>query len=77
MADTEAPAAVLVVEKSDEQWVWHSLEEDVVGNIEGTRLESGTALEETATFSIADYTVRFHPAADRVTFVVFDPDRPA
>lgn len=72
---TEDPAAELMVEMKEGIWVWQALAEEVVGEIDGEQIESGSGLEGSTTFSIADFTIRFHPAEDRVTFIVFDPER--
>jgi uncharacterized protein (DUF1684 family) len=76
LADAEQSDSVLVVGKRDATWYWKALEEAVTCEIDGQPATSGSALETSATFSIADFTVRFHPSDDRVTFIVFDPERP-
>jgi len=75
LADNETTAAELMVEREDGTWVWRALAEDIAGEMDSEPIESGSALAESATFSIADFTVRFHPAEDRVTFIIFDPER--
>ena len=75
IADTETMAAELVVEREDGAWLWRALAEDITGEMGGEQIESGTELAGSATFSIADFAVRFHPDDDGVTFIVFDPER--
>lgn len=57
-------------------WHWTSLEEGVECRIDGARVEEGSALESYAEFEIAGLDLSFYPAEDRVTVIVFDPERP-
>lgn len=75
LADTEGPAAELLVEMKEAGWVWQQLGQEVGCEIDGEQVDSGSALEGSAIFSIGDFTIRFHPAEDHVTFIVFDPER--
>ncbi len=67
--------AVLRVEKAEDAWRWEALEDAVTCAVAGESMPSGSALEGSATFAVEDLTVRFHPDRDRVTFIVFDPER--
>lgn len=70
------PAAEIVVSKEGEGWVWEDLGGNTVCEVEDERVATGSSLEDPATFTIAGLTLSFYPAEDRVTFIVFDPERP-
>jgi len=76
LTEAAEPAAVLVAERKEGAWHWESLAEDVVCEIDGEQVASGSTLEDPATFSIAGLHLSFYPGEDRVTFIVFDPERP-
>ena len=76
LAYAEGPTAVLLVELIDGTWHWRVLGEDVVCEVGGEVVESGAELPGSAMFTITDLTVRFHPSEDKVTFIVFDSERP-
>jgi uncharacterized protein (DUF1684 family) len=76
LADFAHSDAVLMVEKGEDAWHWGAFEDAVTCDLGGESMPPGSVLEGSATFAIADLTVRFRPDRDRVTFIVFDPERP-
>ncbi len=70
------PEAELGVVKEEGTWHWQKLGEDVVCRVEGEEVEDGSLLEGPAIFDIGDFHLSFYPSEDRVTFIVFDPERP-
>ena len=76
LAYSPADGSQLGVRKSDDQWYWQKLEPDVVARAQGVEVADGAALEGPAGFDIEGFHLSFYPSADRVTFIVFDPERP-
>ena len=76
LADTPGPEAELVAEMKEGIWYWDGLGDDVVCQVDGEQVPTGSALESPATLAIAGLNLRFYPSDDRVTFIVFDPERP-
>jgi len=76
LADSAVSEAEVGVLKQGEAWHWQKLGQDVVCRVEGEEVENGSALEGPATFDIGDFHLSFYPSEDRVTFIVFDPERP-
>jgi uncharacterized protein (DUF1684 family) len=70
------PAAELVVAREATTWHWDDLGGDVVCQIDEEQVATGSALDGAATFAIAGLHLSFYPSEDRVTFIVFDPERP-
>ena len=62
---TEPVEAVLSLDRSNGAWRWKAEEEGVVG----------AALEDPATFRVGGLELNFYPGDERVTFIVFDPER--
>ncbi len=76
LADSVVPTAMVGVTKRDDTWHWQKLGEDVVCRVEGEEVADGSPLEGPAGFDIGDFHLSFYPSEDRVTFIVFDPERP-
>lgn len=70
------PQAVIKVSREANTWTWEDLVGDIVCEVDGETVASGSKLDEVGTFTIADLTLSFYLAEERVTFIVFDPDRP-
>ena len=64
------------VVKQDEAWHVQSLGQDVVGQVGEEAVVVGAALEGPASFDIGELHLNFYPSEHRVTFIVFDPERP-
>ena len=75
LADSAVPTAMVGVTKKDDTWHWQKLGEDVVCRVEGEEVADGSALEGPAGFDIGEFHLNFYPSEDRVTFIVFDPER--
>jgi uncharacterized protein (DUF1684 family) len=75
LAETTGPETVLSVRRKDGAWHWSDEGPGVVCRVGEEIVASGGALEGSATFEISGLFLRFHPSEDRVTFIVFDPDR--
>jgi uncharacterized protein (DUF1684 family) len=71
-----SPAAELVVAREATGWRWDDLGGGVVCRVDEEQVATGSALEGAATFTIAGFHLSFYPGEDRVTFIVFDPERP-
>jgi uncharacterized protein (DUF1684 family) len=70
------PTAEIAVTRRGKTWVWEDLGGDVVcATDQGGALASGAPLEGPATFAMAGLHLGFYPAEDRVTFIVYDPER--
>ena len=75
LAYSADPAAEIVVTREATTWVWEDMGEDVVCEIDGEPVATGSALAGAATFVIAGLDLGFYPGKDRVTFIVYDPER--
>ena len=73
---SDVPAAELVVTREASTWHWDDLGGDVVGQIDDEQVATGSVLDGAATFVVAGLHLSFYPSEDRVTFIVFDPERP-
>jgi hypothetical protein len=70
------PAAEIAVRRG-QSWTWEDLgEPDVSCEIDEEPVPSESTLDGPATFDIAGLTLGFYPGEDRVTFIVYDPERP-
>jgi hypothetical protein len=76
LAYSADPAAEIAVTREGAAWTWEDLRGDVLCRIDEEQVETGSALAGPATFVIAGLHLRFYPAKDRVTFIVYDPERP-
>jgi len=70
------PAAEMVLTSEADTWTWEALGEDVVGEVDGEPVATGTALAGPASFEIAGFHLSLYPGEDTVTFIVYDPERP-
>jgi uncharacterized protein (DUF1684 family) len=68
--------AELELVKQGGAWHWKTLGQEIVCRVEGEEVEEGSALEGLAFFDIDGFHLSFYPSDDRVTFIVFDPERP-
>ena len=75
LADAAGPGAQIGTTKKQGTWHWQRLDEDVTCTVDGEDVADGSALEGPAAFDIGDFHLRFYPSEDRVTFIVFDPER--
>ncbi|MCP3977827.1 MAG: DUF1684 domain-containing protein [bacterium] len=76
LAHEETPGAGLFLALSDGAWEWTAGAERVNCRVGDRQVDEGTALAGPALFLIDDSPLSFYPGEDRVTFIVFDPDRP-
>ena len=76
LADSAGSESVLLVARENGTWRWHDEGQAVVCRMEDESVTTGGALEGAALFEIEDLTLGFYPSEDRVTFIVFDPERP-
>ena len=76
LADSPMDGTEVGVVKQDEAWHVQSLGQDVVGQVGEEAVVVGAALEGPASFDIGEFHLNFYPSEDRVTFIVFDPERP-
>jgi hypothetical protein len=76
LAYSADPAAEIAVTREGAAWTWKDLSGDVLCGIDEEQVETGSALAGPATFVIAGLHLGFYPAKDRVTFIVYDPERP-
>ena len=76
LADSPMDGTEVGVVKQDEAWHVQSLGQDVVGQGDEEEVVVGAALEGPASFDIGQFHLNFYPSEDRVTFIVFDPQRP-
>jgi uncharacterized protein (DUF1684 family) len=67
--------SVLSMTLEDGLWTWQALDQDAVCRREGETVPSGSPLDGPVVFSVRDLRLSFHPAEDRVTFIVFDRER--
>ena len=75
LADSAGPGAVLRATRQEDVWHWYDEGSEIVCRVGDEIVESGNALEESATLELGDLFLRLHPSEDRVTFIVFDPER--
>ncbi|MGB5162612.1 MAG: DUF1684 domain-containing protein [Thermoanaerobaculia bacterium] len=76
LADSPMDGTEVGVVKQDEAWHVQGLGQDVVGQVGEEAAVVGAALEGPASFDIGEFHLNFYPSEDRVTFIVFDPQRP-
>lgn len=70
------PGASLLVERSDSDWRWKAGEDGVVCLVEDEEMADGSTLDGPAEFVVGDFRLSFYPDEERVTFIVFDAERP-
>jgi len=76
LADAAGPGAQIAATKKQGTWHWQKLGQDVACTVDGEEVAEGSALEGPASFDIGEFHLNFYPSEDRVTFIVFDPQRP-
>ncbi len=76
LAYSADPAAEIAVTREAATWVWEKMGGDAVCEIDGEQVATGSVLAGAATFVIAGLDLSFYPGEDRVTFIVYDPERP-
>jgi uncharacterized protein (DUF1684 family) len=76
LADSPVAGAKIGLSRQDGNWRLRTLAHDVVCEVGEERVGEGAALEEPAAFDIGRFHLSFYPSEDRVTFIVFDPERP-
>lgn len=76
LAYVKPAAASVRVSKLGNEWRWSALEDGVVCRVDDKDLSEESALEGPASFLVGGLQLSFYPAEERVTFIVFDPDRP-
>jgi len=70
------PAAEVAIRRG-ESWTWEDVgKSNVSCEIDDEAVPSGSTLDGLATFDIAGLTLGFYPSEDRVTFIVYDLERP-
>ena len=75
LIESAGPETVLMVTKEEGTWHWHDQGQDVVCRVDDETVPTGSPLESSAIFEYRALFLRFVPSDDRVTFIVFDPDR--
>jgi len=73
---TEPPGASLFLANAAGAWSWTAGEAGVICRVDDEQAEEGTVLAEPAEFVVGDSRLSFYPSEERVTFIVFDADRP-
>ena len=76
LAYEESAAAAVQVVKSEDGWRWSALGDGVTCRVDDEDVAEETLLEGPAAFDIGGMRLSFYPAEERVTFIVFDADRP-
>ena len=76
LADVAESGAQVGAIRKEGTWHWQKLGQDVVCRVDGEEVSDGSALEGPATFDVGDFHLSFYPSEDRVTFIVFDAERP-
>jgi uncharacterized protein (DUF1684 family) len=72
----EMPDAVVQLARAEEAWVWTRAEAGVGCRAGQETLALGAAIEKPATFGVGRFHLRLYPDRERVTFIVFDAERP-
>lgn len=75
LADTAESGTVMSVAKEQNSWHWTGQEDQVTCSLDGDTVTPGTALEGRAICEVAGMVLSVYPGDDRVTFIVFDPER--
>jgi uncharacterized protein (DUF1684 family) len=75
LAYSTEPGAELELVQGGETWHWKRLGQEIVCRVEGEEVAEGSALEGLAYFDVGGFHLSFYPSEDRVTFIVFDPER--
>ena len=68
--------AVLEVEKKEGSWHWQPLEPGAILRQEDETVANPEALDGPALFIAGNLRLSVYPAEERITFIVFDPERP-
>ena len=76
LADAAGPGAQIGATKEQGAWHWEKLGPEVTCTVDGDEIADGAALEGPAAFDVDPFHLSFYPSEDRVTFIVFDPERP-
>lgn len=76
LADAAGPRAQIGATNKQGTWHWQRLDEDVTCTVDGEDVADGSALEGPAAFDVGSFHLSFYPSEERVTFIVFDPERP-
>lgn len=76
LAYDEPAGANLELAKRDGVWHWSGRAFDVDCIVDDREVELGAALAVPAAFEAGGMHLRFYPSSDRVTFIVFDAERP-
>jgi uncharacterized protein (DUF1684 family) len=76
LSEDADPGAQLAVSREGASWTWESLNEDIVGEMEGKPVAPGETLSGPTFFSVAGHHVRFYPGEVEVIFTVYDSERP-
>ena len=75
LADSPVDGTEIGVARQDGNWHLHSMGTDVEGEVGEEAVTVGAALEGSASFDIGEFHLNFYPSEERVTFIVFDPQR--
>ena len=76
LAEVAGPGAQIGATKKQGTWHWQKLGPEVTCTVDGEDVADGSALEGPAAFDIGSFHLSFYPSEDRITFIVFDPERP-
>jgi hypothetical protein len=77
LADSATPETVLLVAREQEIWHWYAQgQEEITCRVGDDAVLSGDALDGRAICEVGGLFLSVYPSADRITFIVFDPERP-
>ena len=75
LADSPVDGAAIGVSRLEGAWHLQTLGQEVVGRAGEEAVDEGDALEGPAAFDIGRFHLSFYPSEERITFIVFDPER--
>jgi uncharacterized protein (DUF1684 family) len=70
------PDAVLMINKEIDRWHWYDQGLNVVCQQGDQQMPNGSPLEGSAKFTIDGFTISCNPRENRVSFIIFDAERP-
>ena len=76
LAYAEPHEASVSVSKSENGWHWSALEDGVTCRVLDEDVRDGSLLEGPASILVGKMQLSLYTSDERVTFIVFDPDRP-
>jgi len=77
LAESALPETVLLAVREQKIWHWYAQgQEEVTCRVGDEAVLSGDALDGRAICDVGDLFLSVYPTDDRVTFIIFDPERP-